>query len=183
MLSRGLIISMEQLLAGVGFDIRVSATQATPLTGPPITNMAETVATLAALPEIADVVPLRIGQADVDIGRRSRNVNFMGANATVRRPWTLFEGTRHRPIAPATDNRATCLINQNLARRLELSPGSHSPFAATVQTTPACLQSVFHVNGIAEFPFDQARTADRHDQSSKTSHVRAATRRRTKPTC
>ena len=84
MLSRGLVVSMEQLLSGVGFDIRVSATQATPLTGPPITNMADTVAALAALPEIEDVVPLRIGEAQVDIGRRSGEVSFMGADVTDR---------------------------------------------------------------------------------------------------
>ena len=92
MLSRGLVVSMEQLLSGVGFDIRVSATQATPLTGPPITNMADTVAALAALPEIEDVVPLRLGQAQVDIGQRSHEVSFMGADVRTRRPWTLVDG-------------------------------------------------------------------------------------------
>ena len=61
MLSQGLVLSMERLLAGVGFDIRVTATQAAPLTGPPIADMAETVAALAALPAIEEVVPLRIG--------------------------------------------------------------------------------------------------------------------------
>ena len=92
MLSRGLVVSMEQLLSGVGFDIRVSATQATPLSGPPITNMADTVAALAALPEIEDVVPLRLGQAQVDIGQRSHEVSFMGADVRTRRPWTLVDG-------------------------------------------------------------------------------------------
>ena len=92
MLSQGLVVSMEQLLSGVGFDIRVSATQATPLTGPPIANMAETVAALAALPAIEDVVPLRIGEAQVDIGGRPRDVTFMGADVRTRRPWTLLAG-------------------------------------------------------------------------------------------
>ena len=92
MLSQGLVLSMEQLLAGVGFDIRVTATQATPLTGPPIADMAETVAALAALPEIEEVVPLRIGEAQVDIGGRPRDVTFMGADAAVKRPWTLLRG-------------------------------------------------------------------------------------------
>ena len=92
MLSQGLVVSMERLLAGVGFDIRVTATQATPLTGPPITNMANTVATLAALPGIEEVVPLRIGEAQVDLGDRRRQITFMGANAAGRRPWTLLQG-------------------------------------------------------------------------------------------
>ncbi len=137
MLSRGLVVSMEQLLSGVGFDIRVSATQATPLTGPPITNMADTVAALAALPEIEDVVPLRIGDALVDIGKRSHDVTFMGADVGVRRsrssgaesrrlrgggrPWTLVEGrdlTIDDGRSTMDDRRSTILVNRNLARRL-----------------------------------------------------------------
>ena len=102
MLSRGLVVSMEQLLSGVGFDIRVSATQATPLTGPPITNMADTVAALAALPEIEDVVPLRLGEAQVDIGQRSHEVSFMGADVTTRRPWTLVDGAIDHRSASTT---------------------------------------------------------------------------------
>ena len=69
MLSQGLVVSMERLLAAVGFDIRVTATRASPFTGPPISNMAGTVRTLAALPAIEDVVPVRIGEARIDIGR------------------------------------------------------------------------------------------------------------------
>src|SRR5688500_1948786 len=91
MLSRGLVVSMEQLLSSAGFDIRVSASQAAPLTGPSITNMAETVTALAALPEVEDVVPIRIEDAQVDIGGRSHEVRLIGANVTARRPWTLLE--------------------------------------------------------------------------------------------
>ena len=157
MLSRGLVVSMEQLLSGVGFDIRVSATQATPLTGPPITNMAETVAALAALPEIEDVVPLRIGEAQVDIGKRSREVSFMGADVAVRRPWTLVEG-RDIDSPKSTDTDAPqLLVNRNLARRLQLRPGSTLTLRGSCTTNSSVPPVVFHVAGIVEFPFDQAR--------------------------
>ena len=163
MLSRGLVVSMEQLLSGVGFDIRVSATQATPLTGPPITNMADTVAALAALPEIEDVVPLRIGEAQVDIGRRSGQVSFMGADVTNRRPWTLVEGRdidRSRQALGA-DRRWTidCRSSSTETWRGASSSGP----APRVTLRGACTANssvppvVFHVNGIVEFPFDQAR--------------------------
>ena len=128
--------------------------QAAPLTGPPITNMADTVATLAKLPGIAEVVPLRIGQADVDIGRRSRNVNFMGANATVRRPWTLLQGRDIDPRVSADNPRL--LINQNLARRLDLKPGAHITLRGDCADNSSVPPTVFQVDGIAEFPFDQA---------------------------
>jgi ABC-type lipoprotein release transport system permease subunit len=166
MLSRGLVVSMEQLLSGVGFDIRVSATQATPLTGPPITNMADTVATLSALPEVEDVVPLRIGDALVDIGKSSREVSFMGADVTVRRPWTLIEG--HDIDSPgstntsvsaqsATADKPMILVNRNLARRLQLKPGSTLTLRGACTTNSSVPPVVFHINGIVEFPFDQAR--------------------------
>lgn len=155
MLSRGLVVSMEQLLSGVGFDIRVSATQATPLTGPPITNMAANVAALAALPEVEDVVPLRIGDAHVDIRKRSNDVTFIGADVTTRRPWTLVEG---RDIdAPKSADAPRLLVNRNLARRLNLQPGSTLTLRGACTTNSSVPPVVFHVVGIVEFPFDRAR--------------------------
>src|SRR5687767_2309995 len=107
MLSQGLVVSMERLLAAVGFDIRVTATQATPLAGPPIADMANTVGTLAALPVIEHVVALRIGEALIDIGRRQGRVTFMGIDAALRRPWTLVEGRDLDPGGPPSRSRVT----------------------------------------------------------------------------
>ena len=156
MLSRGLVVSMEQLLSGVGFDIRVSATQATPLTGPPITNMAATVASLAALPELEDVVPLRLGAAQVDIGNRSSEVTFMGADVVHRRPWTLIEG-RDLPHSRDSTGASRVLVNRNLARRLQLKPDSTLTLRGACTSNSSVPPVVFHVAGIVEFPFDQAR--------------------------
>jgi ABC-type lipoprotein release transport system permease subunit len=155
MLSRGLVVSMEQLLSGVGFDIRVSATQATPLTGPPMTKMAETVATLSALPEVEDVVSLRIGEAQVDIRERSNEVRFMGADVETRRPWTLIDG-RDLNSSKGVDS-PTLLINRNLARRLQLAPGSTLTLRGACTANSSVPPVTFHVDGIIEFPFDQAR--------------------------
>jgi ABC-type lipoprotein release transport system permease subunit len=175
MLSRGLVVSMERLLSGVGFDIRVSATQATPLSGPPITNMADSVAALAALPQIEDVVPLRLGQAQVDIGQRSHEVSFMGADVRARRPWTLVDGrdltidppsresaSTSAPSARADKSarqteRAPILINRNLAQRLNLRPGSLITLRGACTDNSSVPPVTFYVNGIVEFPFDQAR--------------------------
>ena len=158
MLSRGLVVSMEQLLSGVGFDIRVSATQATPLTGPPITNMADTVAALAALPEIEDVVPLRIGEAQVDIGRRSRSSHFHGCRCDDAQAVDARRRSRHRRRRRRhgrSDRRSS--INRNLAQRLNLRPGSTLTLRGACTTNSSVPPVVFHVNGIVEFPFDQAR--------------------------
>jgi ABC-type lipoprotein release transport system permease subunit len=152
MLSQGLVVSMERLLAGVGFDIRVTATQATPLTGPPLTNMANTVATIADLPGIEDVVPLRIGNAQVDVGGRPDRITFMGANAAGRRPWTLLQGT---DIGPHGDV-PKLLVNRNLARRLNLEHGAQLTLRGACTDSSSVPPVVFQVDGIAEFPFDQA---------------------------
>ncbi|HUP40929.1 MAG TPA: FtsX-like permease family protein [Vicinamibacterales bacterium] len=163
MLSRGLVVSMEQLLSGVGFDIRVSATQATPLTGPPLTDMAKTVAALAALPEIEEVVPLRLGDAQVDINKRSNDVTFIGADVTNRRPWTLVDGRdlTNDPTddAPSTeDNRPSpVLVNRNLARRLNLQRGARLTLRGACTSNSSVPPVLFHVSGIIEFPFDRAR--------------------------
>ena len=163
LLSRGLVVSMEQLLSGVGFDIRVSATQATPLTGPPITSVAETVAALTALPEIQDVVPLRMGEAQVDIGKRSYEVTFMGVDAIRRGPWTLIDG-RDLTLSTADDGRwtlddgrLTILVNRNLAQRLALEPGSSINLRGACTSNSSVPPVTFQVSGIVEFPFDQAR--------------------------
>jgi len=154
MLSQGLVLSMERLLADIGFDIRVSATQAAPLTGPPIANVSETVTALAALPGIADVVPLRIGEARIDLGDRSRDITFMGANAPARKPWTLLRG---RDIDPRSDrDQPGLLINENLARRLDLTPGSTITLRGACTANSSVPPTTFRVEGIVEFPFDQA---------------------------
>ena len=176
MLSRGLVVSMEQLLSGVGFDIRVSATQAPPSIGPPITNMAETVAGFAGLREIEDVVPLRIGDAQVDIGRHSHELRLIGVDVTLRRPWTLVDGSdladppsreRASTFAPhgatadkparQADGRSPILVNRNLAQRLNLQPGSRLTLHGACTSNSSVPPVTFHVNGIVEFPFDQAR--------------------------
>ena len=76
---------------------------------------------------IEEVVPLRFGEAQVDIDRRPDRVTFMGADAGNRRPWTLVEGsdtTIDDGRSTIDDRRSTIIVNRNLARRLILRPGS-----------------------------------------------------------
>ena len=159
MLSQGLVVSMERLLASAGFDIRVTATDAAPMTGPPIKNMTGTIKTLAALPGIDEVVPLRVGGASVDLGRRPDQVTFMGAEAAVRRPWTLVEGRDLNRRSPTDDGRSSMprlLVNKNLARRLALVPGSQITLRGACTVNSSVPPIVFQVDGIVEFPFDRA---------------------------
>ena len=55
MLSRGLILSFADLLAGSNYDIRISGSAGLPLARAPIDHAAPLAARVAALPEVASV--------------------------------------------------------------------------------------------------------------------------------
>jgi putative ABC transport system permease protein len=177
MLSRGLIVSMEQLLEGIGFDVRVMATDSVPLAGPRIADAGATVAALAALPEIDEVTPLRMGKARVDVRGRPASVAFIGTNVGVRRPWTLVRGRDLEPIATPTatprrnrlrqgsggqEVRAVgapapvLLVNRNLSDQLQLSPGAEITLRGACVADSSVPPTIFRVGGIADFPFDEA---------------------------
>jgi ABC-type lipoprotein release transport system permease subunit len=79
----------------------------------------------------------------------------MGADVTARRPWTLVDG---RDIdADSGTDAPRLLVNRNLARRLQLRPGSSLTLRGACSTNSSVPPVTFHVNGIVEFPFDQAR--------------------------
>ena len=98
LLSRGLVLSMQDLLDEVGFDVRVTATDSAPLAGPRIGDLEATVAAIARLPEVDVVVPLRMGQAEVDVEGRQKSITLIGADVTRQRPWSLLSGQDLEPM-------------------------------------------------------------------------------------
>jgi ABC-type lipoprotein release transport system permease subunit len=154
MLSRGLVVSMEELLNGLGFDVRVMATSGVPLSGPRIGRAGEARAAIAALPEVAEVLPLSIDDAEMVEGDQRALVAFIGADVTTRRPWTLLRG-RDLGGAAETD-LPPLLVNQNLADALK------SPLGARVMLRGRCVAdssappTAFRLDGIVDFPFDEA---------------------------
>ena len=154
MLSSGLVVSMETLLKGIGFDVRVMATRTAPLAGPRIADAEATAAAIAALPEIDEVVPLRMGEAEVEVGGRPTTVTLMGANVVGRRPWTLVRG---QDLGPAgVGGMATLLVNRRLAEALGLSPGGQVSLRGACVADSSMPPTIFRFEGIADFPFDQA---------------------------
>ena len=153
LLSRGLVVSMQGLLENLGFDVRVMATQSMPLAGPRIAHIEATAAAIAALPEVDEVVPLRMGEAQIDVGRRRAPVTFIGATVERRRPWTLVQG---RDLQPATAGDMPMLLaNRNLAAALQLSPGAEITLRGSCVEGSSMPPTRFLVEGIADFPFDQ----------------------------
>jgi len=156
LLSRGLVVSFEELLDATGFDVRVTATDSMPGMGPPVVGAAAHAAAIRALPEIEDVVSVRFGEVEIsaDDGQRL-TVDFMGASSSARNTWRVRDGVgllagRSRSIAPI-------LVNRNLADRLELLPGSSLELRGRCSRAYSVLPPTrFEVAGIVEFQFDIA---------------------------
>jgi putative ABC transport system permease protein len=182
LLSRGLVISFGELLDRSGFDVRVLATDAPPLTGPPLTGAAALVTNISALPEIEAVLQLRIHHAEIvtdgtsaqpGMGTgparedgterraqsRHRQVDFIGADPRVRSMWTVVEG---RDLPDQSSSSSSLVINRQLARRLGVAAGASVSLRGQCGgETDARPPVTFSVVGIADFPFDSVtdRTA------------------------
>ena len=82
LLSRGLVVSLEDLLDRAGFDVRVMSTDAPAVSNPRIADASATVAVIAELPEVGLVTPIRIGQARISRPERQRlSFTFVGRGA------------------------------------------------------------------------------------------------------
>jgi putative ABC transport system permease protein len=155
MLSRGLVLSMQDALDRGGFDIRVTATASIPGTGPRMANGTAIASTLAALPEVEEAVPLRFGEGRVTTTPATPGIGFtlFGAEPSRRRAWTILDGRdlTSRSDAPVHE----ILVNEALARMLDLRPGGSMTFRASCAgVTEALPPATVHVAGIARFPFD-----------------------------
>jgi ABC-type lipoprotein release transport system permease subunit len=154
LLSRGLVLSMQDLLEQVGFGIRVTATQALPGSGPRIQDASQVAAAIAALPEVVEAVPLVFGDAEVTSANRARPLlaSFFAADASTRRPWTIVEG---RDLARGAGLTGQVLLNRRLADLLGRRPGEAVTLRASCSAGPSAVPPVeLEVAGIATFPFD-----------------------------
>lgn len=111
LLSRGLVVSLEQILNDSGFDIRVSATSAGPGPGPKVERVTALRRDLESLPEVAAAIPIRLGNATIDIDEAapSSPVELLGIGAgDVRGLWTVLRGSA------STEGSDEVVVNQDL---------------------------------------------------------------------
>jgi putative ABC transport system permease protein len=132
------------------------STDAAPFGGPRLAHATIVASDLAALPEIAEVVPIRMTDAEALIpGRRSIAFSLMGVDPVARRPWTVTAGHDLERAAPGTP--PALLINRPLRAALEAVPGDEVAVRVTCAPDRAALPSVrVRVAGVADFPFDDA---------------------------
>lgn len=149
LLSRGLVVSFRDLLDRVGFDVRATATDSPLPGGVRLKEAGAAARTIAALPEVAEVVPLRTADAEARLKERWFGFSVLGVDPGTRRPWTVITGT-DLDARPADG----MLVNEALQRRL-------GPIGTALQVRVYCDGSraapaprPFHIIGTAEFPFD-----------------------------
>jgi putative ABC transport system permease protein len=157
LLSRGLVVSFRDLLDSVGFDVRVMSTDSAPLAGPRLSHAAAVAGELSALPEIAEVVPIRMAEAEVSTpGEPPIAFSLMGVDPRNRRPWSVTSGQDLGLAAPGL--LPALLVSKALATALKALPGDEIALRAVCASDRTALPPVrFRVSGVADFPFDDAK--------------------------
>jgi len=155
MLSRGLIVSMQDLLDRGGWDVRVSAGEL-PGSGLRVAHALETAEAISTLPSVQAALVIR--SASVEIDRASGvplRASFQGvatrstnpAGSRLRAPWTILRGRD----AEASDE---IVIDQRIASEFKLEPGGVLTIRAScVGDLEALPATQLRVVGVAEFPF------------------------------
>ena len=156
LLANGLVVAMEDLLDDAGFDVRVTAMDGIPFGGPRLREASTAVAAIAVLPEVAQAVPMRLGDATVGgPDSTDRDVTIIGAPAGANAGWTLVEGRRLDDVE-AEAVRAV-LVNAAFAQANGTAPGTGVTLRGDCGGGRAAAPAIaFRVNGIAAFSFDSA---------------------------
>ena len=162
LLANGLVVAMEDLLDEAGFDVRVTAMDGIPFGGPRLREASTAVAAIAVLPEVAQAVPMRLGDATIggpDGTDRpdgaDRGVTVIGAPAGANAGWTLVEGRRLDDVEAGAVRPV--LVNAAFAEAGGLSPGDGVTLRGDCGGGRAVAPAIaFRVNGVAAFSFDSA---------------------------
>lgn len=160
LLSRGLQLSFAELLDSVGFDVRVTASDALPGMGPLLGDGAAAARALRALPEIDEAIAIRIDRAEAP-GEPAAGgeIRLMGASGPARNTWKILAG--HDLTFGAADGPAEIVVSRGLATALRLAPGETLELRACSDDASARPPTRFRIAGIGEFRFDEqeSRTA------------------------
>jgi putative ABC transport system permease protein len=156
LLSRGLLVSFQDLLDSTGFDIRVIAGQGSMVHRPPISDAASLADAIARLPEVRHVTMIRTDSAAAiapDRPRSGVNVSLIGT-ANGDTAWTLVSGSP-LPSASVDGEPPPLLVSPRLASELELQPGSPLQLRFSVSGSASALPLVTaRVVGIGAFAFE-----------------------------
>jgi putative ABC transport system permease protein len=155
LLSRGLIVSMQDLLDRGGWDVRVSMGEL-PGGGLRIPDAVDTAEAISRLPSVQAALVMRSATAQIDrASGQSMRASFQGvatrsidpAGSRLRAPWTILRGRdAERPDE--------VVIDEKIASESPLEPGGEITMRAScVGDLEALPPTRLKVVGVAEFPF------------------------------
>ena len=150
LLSNGLVISMDRMLASTGFNLRAGIGTAPPGRGALIEDAGALALRLQRLPELARVAAVRFSDAVVPRGPRPFGVRVMGGQGE-RGVWTITAGREPRvPGEVLVNARLFDVLKARIGSTLDLRP-----VASDVRAVARPLHAT--IVGLAEFPFESER--------------------------
>jgi len=154
LLSQGLVVSFRNLLDGVGFDVRVMATDAMPMSGVRIADATRVAADLRRLPEVNTAVPFRAMDAELVNGSSTTSFDLTAIDLDRRRPWTMIRGNDLASSAAGVVS-PSLVVNRRFVETRGLAIGSIVPIRIGCGANAAALPPIeMRIAGVAEFPFD-----------------------------
>ena len=149
LLSEGLVLSMRDLLDRQDYDIRVTATDALPGSGPEIEDAEEAAAAIATLPSVRLVFTMRFADAEIERpGGATVHASLLGASGGPGLPWTLARGRQ-------PGGGRELVLNEFGARALGVEPGGSITVRASCSNDPQAPPPIeFRIAGIVTFPFN-----------------------------
>ena len=157
LLSRGLLLSFADMIGSAGFDVRVMGGTGLPALRLPVTGATQLVADIRRLPQVDDVVLLRLDQATATLpGGADQGITLVGTTESSAHPtWTLVAG--HTLDPNASTAMPQVLVARRFAEGSGIKPGATVRLRAGVRGERSSLPAVdCLVVGIADFSFEIA---------------------------
>ena len=172
LLSRGLLDSFADLLRSGGFDVRVVANDGVPFARLPIPESRRLADDLRALPEVGEVVLIRVARGAVRVdGGTPVDITLVGTSETSGSGWTVVAGD-HLPSAAAATDRCPIVISRPLAAALDASPGALVHVTVQPEGIRSALPPVTcRVRGVVNFAF---ASANEHAAATTMAALREA---------
>lgn len=153
MLSGGLSASFRTLIDSIGYDVRVTATEALPYAGPHIQDAGAAAEAILALPEVDAAVGVRGESGYVVTDRAGVEVFLVGFGTDARRTYTVAEGADiPRPVDPGDP---VILLNEQARAELGVDAGDRVRVRGRCGDRDDARPAVeMRVAGIARFAFE-----------------------------
>lgn len=158
LLSRGLLVSFRDLLDTAGYDVRVIASEGSPIHRSPLPGAASLADAIRRLPGVQRVALLRTGNATAMTPGRDDTavgVTLIGSTENaVGGAWDIVKGSP-LPAAVAPGQPTPLIVSTKLAELLELAPGSPLRIRVSLGGGASALPSLdCRVAGVGAFQFE-----------------------------